>query len=91
MAGVVQHGRVVVRVAVKVVMVHGSLKMISVEAGHGRRGGRVLVMLDRRQSGRRSRHEILKTQIRVPAAASSAPGELEAPPAPAAPLHTVEG
>lgn len=73
MVGIVQHGRVVVRISVKIVMVHRCLKMIAVEASHGTRGGRVLMVLDR-QAGRRSRHEILKTQIRVPAASSSAPG-----------------
>ena len=75
-------------VAVYVVMVHGSLKVITVEASHGGCGGRVLMVLDR-QAGRRSRHEILETQIRV-AAATSATGEFEAAPAPAAPLHAIE-
>lgn len=59
MVRIVQHGGVVVRVAVQLVVVHRSLKMIAVEAGHGRGSCRVLVMLDR-QAGRRSRHQILK-------------------------------
>lgn len=83
MIRIVQHGRVVVRVPVKIVMVHRSLKVITMEAGHG--GSRVFMVLDRR-----SGDEILEAEIRVPAA-SSAPGELEAPPAPAAPFHAVEG
>lgn len=88
MDGVVQHGRVVMGVTMQIVMVHRPLKVITVQAGHGSRG-RMLMMLNR-QGGRGSRHEILKTQIRV-AAAASGPGEFEATPAPAAPLHAIEG
>lgn len=79
-----------VRVPVQVRMVHRPLEVVAVEAGHrGARGRGVLVMLYR-EAGRRSGHEILKAQIRVPAA-DSTPGEFEAPPAPAAPLHAVVG
>ena len=74
-------------VAVYVVMVHGSLKVITVQASHGGCGGRVLMVLDR-QAGRRSRHEILETQIRV-SATTSATGEFEAAPPPPSPLPSL--
>lgn len=59
MVRIVQHGGVVVRVPVQIVVVHRSLEVVAVEACHGRGSCRVLVMLDR-QAGRRSRHQILK-------------------------------
>lgn len=59
MVRIVQHGGVVVRVPVQIVVVHRSLEVVAVEACHGRGSCRVLVMLDR-QAGRRSCHQILK-------------------------------
>jgi len=102
--GIVQHRGVVMRVAVQVVMVHRALQMVAVQAGHrGGRRDRVLMMLHG-EAARRPDHEILKAQIRAAttaaasaaaataaSTAAAAPGEFEAPPGPAAPLHAVEG
>lgn len=81
------------RVAVEIVMMHRALEMVTVEAGH--RGGRrdSVLMVLHREAARRPGDEILKTQIRVAAAtsASTTPGEFEASPALAAPLHAIEG
>ena len=95
-AGIVQHRGIVMRITVEIMVVHRALKMVAVQAGH-RGGCRVLMMLHR-EAARRSDHEVLQTQIRIAsataaasAATAAASGEFEAPPGPAAPLHTIEG
>lgn len=70
---------------VEIVMMHGSLEMVSVESGHGGRGRSVLMMLYR-NPGRRSGHQILEAEVRV---ASSASSEIEASSASTS-LHAVE-
>lgn len=84
------------RITVKIVVVHRALKVVPVETGHrGGRRDRVLMMLHR-ETARRSDDKILEAQIvaaatSATAAAAAASGEFEAPPGPAAPLHTIEG